>query len=94
MQREALPLDPEDLLGRTQSFLGDGSAYDETLAARRERDGACRPARALPAGRTGRAEVGGDSGTSPEKLTLLCTHAPPSCFLRSRKGAAALPGPA
>ncbi len=25
------PLDPEDLPGRTQSVLGDGSAYGETL---------------------------------------------------------------
>ncbi|WP_033319126.1 XdhC family protein [Streptomyces yerevanensis] len=69
---------PEDLLGRTLSLLGDGSAYDGTLGSPGEDRAVAAQARALlRAGRTSRIEVGGDADTCPERLSVLVhTHAP------------------
>jgi xanthine/CO dehydrogenase XdhC/CoxF family maturation factor len=69
---------PQRLLGRTLSVLGDGSAYDGTLGDRTEDRVVATQVRALlRAGRTARLEIGGDTGTCPEKLTLLVhTRAP------------------
>ncbi|MFF3714029.1 XdhC family protein [Streptomyces phaeochromogenes] len=69
---------PEELLGRVLSLLGDGSAYDGTLGGEREDRAVATQAQALlRAGRTGRFEVGGDTDTCPERLSVLVhTHAP------------------
>jgi xanthine dehydrogenase accessory factor len=74
---------PEDLLGRTLTVLGDGSAYDGTLGGTREDRAVAAQVRALlRAGRTARIEVGGDADTCPDKLTLLIhTHTPPPRML-------------
>jgi xanthine dehydrogenase accessory factor len=68
---------PQDLLGRTLSVLGDGSAHDGTLGGAREDAEVAAQARALlRAGRSGRIEVGGDADTCPERLSVLVhTHA-------------------
>jgi xanthine dehydrogenase accessory factor len=68
---------PQDLLGRTLSVLGDGSAHDGTLGGAREDAVVAAQARALlRAGRSGRIEVGGDADTCPERLSVLVhTHA-------------------
>ncbi|MFD5477594.1 hypothetical protein [Streptomyces hawaiiensis] len=63
---------PQRLLGRTLSVLGGGSAYDGTPGDRKEHRRVATQVRALPrAGRTARIEIGGDTGTCPEKLRLL-----------------------
>ncbi|MFE2424360.1 XdhC family protein [Streptomyces hokutonensis] len=69
---------PEELLGRTLTLIGDGSAYEGTLGSTREDRAVAAQARALlRAGRTARTEVGGDLDTCPEKLSVLVhTHAP------------------
>ncbi|MGW0823855.1 XdhC family protein [Streptomyces sp. NPDC002845] len=74
---------PEDLLGRTLSVFGDGSAYDGTLGGTREdRTVVAQVHALLRAGRTARVEVGGDADTCPEKLTLLVhTHTAPPRML-------------
>jgi xanthine dehydrogenase accessory factor len=69
---------PEELLGRTLSLLGDGSAHDGTLGSPDEdRAVAAQTHALLRAGRTARIEVGGDADTCPERLSVLVhTHAP------------------
>ncbi|SCD80587.1 xanthine dehydrogenase accessory factor [Streptomyces sp. BpilaLS-43] len=68
---------PDDLLGRTLRITGDDEAHDGTTG-REDRDQAvAAQARAqLRTGRTCRVEVGGDSATCPERLSVLVhTHA-------------------
>ncbi|WP_405813885.1 XdhC family protein [Streptomyces sp. NBC_01390] len=74
---------PEELLGRTLSLLGDGSAYDGTLGSDNEDRAVVARARALlRAGRTGVVDVGGDQDTCPEKLAVLVhVHAAPPRML-------------
>ncbi|MFE3828519.1 XdhC family protein [Streptomyces sp. NPDC059092] len=68
---------PQDLLGRTLHVPGDGP-YDGSLGGEREDQTVASRTRALlRAGRTGRIEVGGDSDTCPERLSVLVhTNAP------------------
>ncbi len=74
---------PTELLGRTLTVLGDGSAYDGTLGGEDEDRAVAAQARALlRAGRTAVIDVGGDSGTCPTELTVLVhTHAAPPRML-------------
>ncbi|MGW0474247.1 XdhC family protein [Streptomyces coeruleorubidus] len=74
---------PADLLGRTLSLLGGGSAYDGTLSRENVDRAVVAQARALlRAGRTSLAEVGGDADTCPERLSVLVhTHAAPPWML-------------
>ncbi|MFI1034265.1 XdhC family protein [Streptomyces sp. NPDC020951] len=63
---------PKEVIGRTLSVFGGGSAYDGTLGGSREDRVVAAQARALlRVGRTGLAEVGGDADTCPQRLTLL-----------------------
>jgi xanthine dehydrogenase accessory factor len=74
---------PAELLGRTLTLLGDGSAYDGTLGSESEDRAVVAQARALlRAGRTARVDVGGDPDTCPSKLSVLVhTHAAPPRML-------------
>ncbi|MGW3725048.1 XdhC family protein [Streptomyces sp. NPDC000851] len=63
---------PPELLGRTLSVLGSGSLYDGTLGGEREDQAIAAQTHAhLAAGRTGLVDIGGDSDTCPERLSLL-----------------------
>jgi xanthine dehydrogenase accessory factor len=74
---------PADLLGRTLSLLGGGSAYDGTLSRENVDRAVVAQARALlRAGRTARIDIGGDPKTCPTKLSVLVhTHATPPRML-------------
>ncbi|MDX2557337.1 XdhC family protein [Streptomyces stelliscabiei] len=74
---------PDELLGRTLTLLGDGSAYDGTLGGENEDRAVVAQARALlSAGRTARIDIGGDPDTCPTKLSVLIhTHAAPPRML-------------
>ncbi|WP_330269737.1 XdhC family protein [Streptomyces griseorubiginosus] len=70
---------PAELLGRTLTLLGEGSAYDGTLGGESEDRAVLAEARALlRAGRTARIDVGKDPDTCPVKLSVLVhAHAAP-----------------
>ncbi|UUU21904.1 XdhC family protein [Streptomyces sp. DSM 40750] len=74
---------PDELLGRTLTLLGDGSAYGGTLGSENEDRAVVAQARALlRAGRSARIDVGGDPDTCPVKLSVLVhTHAAPPRML-------------
>ncbi|MEV2193632.1 XdhC/CoxI family protein [Streptomyces phaeochromogenes] len=63
---------PEELLGRTLCLTGDGNTYDATVGGEDwERTIAAQAHALLRAGGTGRIEVGGDTATCPERLSVL-----------------------
>ncbi|MFH8655183.1 XdhC family protein [Streptomyces afghaniensis] len=63
---------PPGLLGRILPVFGDGSSYDETLGGERADQAVAAQAHAhLAAGRTGLVDIGGDSATCPDRLSLL-----------------------
>ncbi|MFC4501037.1 MULTISPECIES: XdhC family protein [Streptomyces] len=74
---------PEELLGRTLGFTGDGSTHEAAAGGEQgkrwepwERSVAGQARALLRAGRSGRVEVGGDTTTCPERLSVLVhTHA-------------------
>ncbi|QKZ17304.1 XdhC family protein [Streptomyces chartreusis] len=74
---------PEQFIGRTMSVFAGGSAYDGTLGSRQEDQAvATQVCALLRAGRSGRLEIGGDSETRQERLTLLVqTHVTPPRML-------------
>ncbi|MGI5429636.1 XdhC family protein [Streptomyces sp. CA-179760] len=63
---------PPELLGRTLSVSGDGTSYDGSLGSEGQDRAVAAQAHAhLAAGRTGLVDIGGDSDTCPERLSLL-----------------------
>ncbi|EST23024.1 XdhC family protein [Streptomyces niveus] len=63
---------PPHLLGRTLSVFGHAPSWDGTMGGEREDQAVVAQLRAhLAAGRTGLIDIGGDSATCPERLSLL-----------------------